>query len=245
MVSLTDRAAHELHGSGTTNPSKFFWKVMDLMEEQAKLPLFMTYRATGSTTGQKEFVGTADNSFQPHNHFGSGDIPVTQARYDELSSAGQTMLHIPFAMGAIAFFHSIPVANQPAGGVKLSACLLSKIFQRRITTWDHDDIKAENPDLNVPAGQAITVVHRISGSSSTTGATQYLDTATVNSADAQCKWDLESGSSIEWPTGTVGAAGSDGVAGTLDETPYSIGYLDSGHGHNLGLSEIALENNER
>ena len=28
----------EMHGSGTTIPSKFFWKVMDLMEERAPLP---------------------------------------------------------------------------------------------------------------------------------------------------------------------------------------------------------------
>ena len=37
----------ELHGSGTTNPSKFFWKIMDLLEERARLPIKMTYRAVG------------------------------------------------------------------------------------------------------------------------------------------------------------------------------------------------------
>ena len=39
---------HELHGSGTTNPSKFFWKVMDLMEERARTPVTMTYRGVGT-----------------------------------------------------------------------------------------------------------------------------------------------------------------------------------------------------
>ena len=77
-MQLNERAAHELHGSGTTNPSKYFWKVMDMMEEQAKLPLFMTYRAVGSSTGQKEFTGQEENGFQPYNHFGAGDIPLTQ-----------------------------------------------------------------------------------------------------------------------------------------------------------------------
>ena len=29
----------EMHGSGTTNPSKFFWKVMDVLEERARTPV--------------------------------------------------------------------------------------------------------------------------------------------------------------------------------------------------------------
>ena len=38
---------HELHGSGTTNPSKFFWKVMDMLEERTRTPVTMTYRGVG------------------------------------------------------------------------------------------------------------------------------------------------------------------------------------------------------
>merc|ERR1719454_771072 len=68
---LNSRAPIQLHGAGTTNPSKFFWKTMDLFEERAKVPLFMTYRAVGSSTGQAEFLG-ADNGNKPFNHFGAG-----------------------------------------------------------------------------------------------------------------------------------------------------------------------------
>lgn len=42
-----------------------------------------------------------------------------------------------------------------AKGLKLSPCVLAKIMQGDITTWDHADIKAENPSLNVPAGTQI------------------------------------------------------------------------------------------
>ena len=35
---------------------------MKLMEERARVPLFLTYRAVGSGTGQKEFVGNAASS---------------------------------------------------------------------------------------------------------------------------------------------------------------------------------------
>ena len=37
----------ELHGSGTTNPSKCLWSIMERFEEKAKEPLHMTYRAIG------------------------------------------------------------------------------------------------------------------------------------------------------------------------------------------------------
>ena len=38
----------ELHGSGTTNPQKFFWKVMDILEERAADPIKLTYRGVGA-----------------------------------------------------------------------------------------------------------------------------------------------------------------------------------------------------
>ena len=175
---LSSAKNYELHGSGTTNPSKFFWKVMDIMEERAKVPLFMTYRAVGSSTGQIEFTGTSANSYEPLNHFGSGDLPLTQDRYDEINANGSKVLHIPFLVGPIAVFHSVPAGELPAGGIELDACLLSKILRRVITTWDDPAIKALNPDLKVPAGQPIKVVHRNLGSSSTAGITEYLAKAT-------------------------------------------------------------------
>jgi len=35
---------------------------MKIMEERARVPLFLTYRAVGSSTGQKEFVGDSASS---------------------------------------------------------------------------------------------------------------------------------------------------------------------------------------
>ena len=47
-----------------------------------------------------------------------------------------------------------------------------------------------------------------------------------------------------WPSDTVAAQGSGGVSDYLAANPYSIGYVDSGHGHKLGLSEISLKNED-
>merc|ERR1719162_990342 len=46
-----------LHGAGTTNPSKLFWELLGLMTARAKFAVHATYRAVGSSTGQKEFLG--------------------------------------------------------------------------------------------------------------------------------------------------------------------------------------------
>eukprot|EP00664_Eupelagonemidae_sp_cell27_P005921 gene5921-8662_t len=64
-------------------------------------------------------------------------------------------------------------------------------------------------------------------------------------ADSECPdaWPLETGAKIAWPSDTVEAQGSDGVADYIAaKNPYSIGYIDAGHGHKLGLSEIHLKN---
>ena len=52
-----DGAVNVMHGAGTTNPSKLFWESMQLITERARLPLKLSYRAVGSSTGQKEFLG--------------------------------------------------------------------------------------------------------------------------------------------------------------------------------------------
>eukprot|EP00438_Fugacium_kawagutii_P016175 Skav225027 [mRNA] locus=scaffold2061:83993:92817:+ [translate_table: standard] len=167
---------------------------MKLMEQRARVPLFMTYRAVGSSTGQKEFVGNDASQFMSLNHFGAGDIPMSQDRFNTMAgqSPPQDMVHIPLALGAIAVFHSVP-GEETGGSLKLDACLLAKIFSGAVDTWDHADIKAQNPDINVPAGTKIHVFHRKFGSSSTGGVTGYL------SKKCPQHWSLGASSSIDWP----------------------------------------------
>lgn len=147
-----------IHGSGTTNPSKCFWHIMDKIESQTKLPLHMTYRAIGSSNGQTEFVAGV-------NDFGSGDIPLTNERWQEVRSNGP-VLHLPVFVSAVTFFHSVP--NTPT--LNLTACTLAKIFTRQITNWNDNEIQTLNPEMSVPSGGLpIRVARRVDGSSSTSG----------------------------------------------------------------------------
>lgn len=48
LASIESPNVFELHGSGTTNPQRFFWKVMDILEERAANPIKLTYRGVGA-----------------------------------------------------------------------------------------------------------------------------------------------------------------------------------------------------
>lgn len=160
----------ELHGSGTTNPSKCYWLLMSQIMDEAKEPLRMTYRAVGSSTGIKEF---SEPNPLLRNDFGSGDIPISRSIYEslnaEVSSANETAVaHFPILMGAVSFFHSIPGMKNGENPLNLTSCQLAKIFKREIIYWDNAEIKADNPNLNLPhESYPIKVAHRVKGSSST------------------------------------------------------------------------------
>lgn len=218
-----------IHGSGTTNPSKCYWHIMDKMEARAKLPLHMTYRAIGSSAGQAEF------SQNPAiTAFGSGDIPLKKEFWDAFAADGTTVLQLPVFVGAVSFFHSVP--NTPT--LNLTACTLAKIMKREITSWDNEEITDFNPDLTIPSGGLpIRVARRIDGSSSTSGITNFL-----SSACPEVWSEDNTGSTVEWPEGTLECQGSAGVSDCIAEEPGTIGYLDAGHGHADGFEEVYLEN---
>ena len=205
------------------------------MSERSRLPLHLTYRAVGSSTGQKEFLGDTNN-YTALNHFGAGDIPMTASRYADVVSHGRSMVHVPFAMGGIGVFHSVPTANLGGAPLDLTGCLLARIFSRDITDWSHPDIRAINPSLTYSG--PINVVHRVRGSSSTAGFTEYL------AQKCPASWSLGSGSTITWPSDTFTAQGSGGMATFISSNVGAIGYIDAGHGHSAGLSEIALQNRD-
>lgn len=99
----------EMHGSGTTNPSKYFWKAMDILEERAGKPVRMTYRAVGSGTGQTEFIGEVSD-------FGSADIPLNSSQH---SGFAGTVVQVPFQLGAVSFFHNVAADDLGVAGLSL------------------------------------------------------------------------------------------------------------------------------
>ncbi|KAL7554108.1 hypothetical protein ACHAWF_017499 [Thalassiosira exigua] len=254
--STDDMEPLGVHGSGTTNPSKCFWHIMAKLEEQIKLPSRLTYRAVGSGTGQKEFLGkgidvngTSTNTLIPYNNFGAGDIPISREDWIEFGGGGEnkgaSFVQLPFVLSAVGFFHSIPGVPTGERGLNMTACLLSRIFQADITTWDHPDILAENPGLNVAENYPIFVGRRVKGSSSTYSITYYLYDQCPKT-DANPKgWPLDKRKKeIEWPASTYPCDGSGLMSRCLQENEGAIGYVDVAHGHQSLLPEIRVKNGD-
>jgi ABC-type phosphate transport system substrate-binding protein len=164
-------AVYELHGIGTSNPCKCFWSIMETLREQSDVPLHLTYRSFGTTQGIAEFTAMFSSSNAATNNFvttfASGDIPLTTADYvktttDGTATGSSQMYHLPVLIGAISFFHSVPDVVD----LRLNACLLSQIYQLKITSWGDDQIVALNPNMSSTARATnIIVAHRAEGSS--------------------------------------------------------------------------------
>lgn len=217
----------ELHGSGTTNPSMMIWKMLDTLKVRFGSPIFMGYRAVGSSTGVEEFKARA-------NHFACSEVALSEADREEFV---MEHLHLPTFVGTVSVFHNVP-ENKLSAELALTAELLAEIMQGGITVWDHPDILAQNPGLKVPAGELIKVVRRTKGSSSTYALSDYLSKA------AGSAWTLGTGTVLNWPAGGIDVEGSSGMTAEIKATAYTIGYSDSHHGLSLGLKEALLQNKD-
>lgn len=212
--------ASALNGAGGTFPAPLYQK---WFTEYANLThVQVNYQAIGSGGGiQAIQQQTAD--------FGASDAPMTD---DQLKQAqGGQIFHIPTALGAI-----VPTYNVPeAGSTQLNFTPddLAGIFLGDIENWNDPRLVADNPLLS-GVNQTITVVHRSDGSGTTFGWTDYL-----SSVSPTWQSQVGKGTSVNWPVG-LGASGNPGVAGEVQQDPYSIGYVELIYAlqNNLGYGTV-------
>lgn len=117
------------------------------MECRSKEPVHLTYRAVGSSTGQKEFVGPDDKDIGYDFHeqdFGAGDIPMTQSYFDTMKGQNRDMVHVPITVGAIGVFHSVPESDL-AQPLHLDACTLGLIYEASHTLLPQSHASLSSP----------------------------------------------------------------------------------------------------
>jgi ABC-type phosphate transport system substrate-binding protein len=236
---LSPSTVLSLHGSGTTNPKKLHWELMSRMEAMAGLPVELSYRAIGSSSGKVEFLANA-------SAFGCAEIPVLESE----KLAGQAVLQLPLVLGAMSVFH-----HTGSTSLELTPCMLARIFSRQITRWDDSGLREGGVNSGLATVQlAITVLHRQMGSSTTNFFTKYLHEATR--ASCPSAWLLGWGPALTtqadvaryntvsdvWPAQVTAVEGSGEMSSRIASTEGSIGYLDSGHGVDDGLDEVRLMN---
>ena len=217
----TSTADAQLTGAGSTFDAPFFDLAFSAYQ-QANIYTGISYDAVGSSAGITQYVAGDVN-------FGATDVP---ANATDLAGASGRTLEVPVDLGAVAVAYNVPHLGKTP--LRLTGPVLAQIFLGIITRWNDPAIAALNPRLNLPDAH-ITVVHRSDGSGTSYIFTNYL-------SDVSPAWSsmVGTGRSLDWPTGK-GGDGNPGVLTALEQTSYSIGYVERSYstGTTLGVAAIA------
>jgi phosphate transport system substrate-binding protein len=166
----------------------------------------INYQSIGSGGGIRQLqAGTVD--------FGASDSPMTD---EQLAAAPSKVLHFPTVLGAVVPTYNVPGA---ARDLNFTPEALGGIFLGTINRWNDPELVRANPGVTLPAA-SIVVVHRSDGSGTTFVWTDYL-----SKANPAWRSKVGAGTAVKWPVG-LGAKGNEGVAGLVNQTPHSIGYVE-------------------
>jgi phosphate transport system substrate-binding protein len=189
--------------------------------QKVKTNMLINYQGTGSGAGVSAFQSkTVD--------FAASDAPL--GSNDRLNAPNS--LHIPETIGAVTIAYNL--AGIPTG-LHLTGKVVADIFAGNVTMWNDPEIQSLNTNLVLPA-KSIATVHRSDGSGTTFIFTGYLS---VSSASWQKA--IGQGKSVQWPLG-IGAPGNTGVASAVNQTQYTIGYVELAYALQNGMTVGAIQN---
>jgi phosphate transport system substrate-binding protein len=197
--------AQQINAAGATFPAVIYQKWFD---EYHKIhaDVQINYQSIGSGGGIAQLTaGTVE--------FGASDMPMTD---EQISKLKVKPLHFPSVLGGVVPTYNIAGITQD---LKFTAETLSGIFLGAITKWNDPRLAKDNPGVKFPNAD-IQVVHRSDGSGTTFVWTDYL-----SKVSPDWKSKVGANTSVNWPVG-LGGKGNEGVAGTVKQTPNSIGYVE-------------------
>jgi phosphate transport system substrate-binding protein len=212
----------DLTGAGSTFVFPLMSRWVD--DYQKLCSVKVNYQSVGSGAGITQLT-------QKTVDFGASDAIMTDAQEKAASDAGGPVLHIAVTSGPVALIYNLPGVS--SGQLKLSSEVVADIFLKKIKKWNDPAIAALNTGVSLPNAD-IAVVHRSDGSGTTYILTNYLAAVSPD-----WKSQIGSGTSVNWP-GDIGGQGSEGVAGSVRQTPGSIGYVDVAYAiqNNLAFAQV-------
>jgi phosphate transport system substrate-binding protein len=212
-----------INGAGATFPVPIYTKWFQFYSQSVDTNVRFNYQPIGSGAGIQQIINqTVD--------FGGSDAPMTD---EQLSQAPAEILHIPTVAGAVVAIYNVPGT---AKGLKLSGEALADIFLGKVATWDDPAIKDQNAEMASSLTGDIAVIHRSDGSGTTNIFTDYL-----SAVSSEWKSSVGKGTSVKWPAG-LGARGNAGVAGLVQQTPGSIGYVELAYALQNNLPYAFIKN---
>jgi phosphate ABC transporter phosphate-binding protein len=228
-----------INGAGST------WVQIALSQwasDVSRFGLDVDYQGIGSTAGRQNYMYNLID-------FAATEIPYLPAELQqfkqELGSHYRDFQYMPDVAGGTAFMYHLidDSTGQRITNLRLSADTVAKIFAGRITSWQHPDLVAENPGVNLP-NKPLTPVVRSDSSGSSAQLSLYLEQtapgvwsqfARERSCPAPCQ---------NWPTDRpfVGQNLSSGVTNYVSSTPGTINYVEAGYALAKGFPVAYLKN---
>jgi phosphate transport system substrate-binding protein len=195
----------QINGAGATFPYPIYSKWFSEYNK-AKPQVQINYQSIGSGGGIRQLSNQTV-------FFGATDGPMTD---EQIQQAPGKILHLPMVLGAVVPIYNIPNFK---GELKFSGPVLADIFLGKITKWNDPAIAKLNAGTNLPSSD-ISVVHRSDGSG-----TSYIWVDYLAKVSPEWKKRVGVATSVNWPAG-LGGKGNEGVAGLVQQTPGSIGYVE-------------------
>jgi phosphate transport system substrate-binding protein len=220
-VSVNPTVSVKLNGAGST----FIQPVLQAMisaYQTATPTVAINYQSVGSGAGISALEGkTVD--------FAASDAPLQASDIAKAPNA----LTIPMTIGAVTVAYNVPGVKS---NLHLTGKVIADIFSGNVTTWNNVEIQSLNSNVTLPSNN-ILVVHRSDSSGTTFVFTGYLaqESAGWNKTYGQAK-------SIGWPVG-LGANGNAGVAGVVQGTTYTIGYVELAYALANSMTVASVQNN--
>lgn len=152
---------------------------------------------------------------------------------DEIAKVKNGVILVPTAGGAVSVVYNLPGVNR----LRLSRKTLPDIFSGKITNWDDQQIKADNPGVNLP-NQPIRFAVRADGSGTT-----FIFTNHLSSINPYFKGRIGANTAPKWTLPNVlKGKGNPGVAALVARTPGSIGYVEYDYATKNNLRSAEIQN---
>jgi len=213
-----------LTGAGSTFDQPLFTKAFS--EYSKAHSVTVNYQGIGSGAGIQQFTArTVD--------FGATDVPMDPtSELPAAVKAGGAVQQIPITLGGVSIAYNLPGVKT---GLHLTGPVIADIFLGRVTKGKDVQVRKLNPKVKLAAMQ-ITVAHRSDGSGTSYAFTDYLSLVSGT-------WRGKVGTNKlpSWPVG-VGAKGTAGVAGIVQQTPGAIGYAELSYVLQNHMTQAAVEN---
>ena len=230
-------------GAGATFPNPVFQEYQFVYSGWRQQRVIVNYQSIGSGGGIEQFL-------LENIDFGSSERYLDDEAL-ELARAnrGCDAIQVPVLFGAV----TIAFGDPQFDGLNLTAEVIADIFQRNILRYNDPAIQALNPDRQLPDLEIIPV-HRSDGSGTTSVFTTYLEWAVGDGTNGRGgdsrfgsgtegnNWKLGSGTEVQWPSGTIGGQGNEGVTAGIKQNTGGIGYVNQAYALANGLPSAAIRN---